>query len=401
MCVMTMNTILPGNLPGNGKEKKMEEEQIKRFVQTNSEISLMDFYKSLERQQRESGYSMQKANLIFTQRQIIELEGKSSCKIFTSYFENCEFMNLELMDTAGYDQRILEGNIFKGCTFTNCRNIASMNACTFIDCNFNACDFKHTSFIRCTFENTNAGDCDFRMANFSLSDHEKLHVEYENCKVEDSLLQLQASEEDKKQTGNPIRMDIFLDMLECSLKLLRDAIRLDSDAQMTLDPIAHDLNAYIQMTRKAVESEGIREREETEILTDLDVHEAWANQICRKTEEMPAIDWTKSNYSRMNLKNRNLSGIDFTGSLMKNCDFTACNLTGVDFTGCNLTGAIFLNAILAQNTFDGTKLEDIKIDQKNLQLFENAGIAVNTDQTGPMNISVNRSVLSRKGNTAV
>ena len=145
------------------------------------------------------------------------------------------------------------------------------------------------------------------------------------------------------------------------------------------------------MTRKAVESEGIREREETEILTDLDVHEAWANQICRKTEEMPTIDWTMSNYSRMNLKNRNLSGIDFTGSLMKNCDFTACNLTG----------AIFLNAILAQNTFDGAKLEDIKIDQKNLQLFENAGIAVNTDQTGPMNISVNRSVLSRKGNTAV
>ena len=131
-------------------------------------------------------------------------------------------------------------------------------------------------------------------------------------------------------------------------------------------------------------------------MNDLDVHEAWANQICRKTEEMPVIDWTKSNYSRMNLKNRNLSGIDFTGSLMKNCDFTACNLTGVDFTGCNLTGAI-----LAQNTFDGAKLEDIKIDQKNLQLFENAGIAVNTDQTGPMNISVNRSVLSRKGNTAV
>ncbi|MCC2839227.1 hypothetical protein LK527_22945, partial [[Clostridium] innocuum] len=110
----------------------MEEEQIKRFVQTNSEISLMDFYKSLERQQREAGYSMQKTSLIFPQRQIIELEGKSSCKIFTSYFENCEFMNLELMDTAGYNQRILEGNIFKGCTFTNCRNIASMNACTFI-----------------------------------------------------------------------------------------------------------------------------------------------------------------------------------------------------------------------------------------------------------------------------
>ena len=83
----------------------MDEEQIKSFVQTNSEISLMDFYKSLERQQREAGYSMQKTSLIFPQRQIIELEGKSSCKIFTSYFENCEFMNLELMDTAGYDQR--------------------------------------------------------------------------------------------------------------------------------------------------------------------------------------------------------------------------------------------------------------------------------------------------------
>ncbi|MFR0759856.1 MAG: pentapeptide repeat-containing protein [[Clostridium] innocuum] len=379
----------------------MEEEQIKRFVQTNSEISLMDFYKSLERQQREAGYSMQKTSLIFPQRQIIELEGKSSCKIFTSYFENCEFMNLELMDTAGYNQRILEGNIFKGCTFTNCRNIASMNACTFIDCNFNACDLRHTSFVRCRFVDTSAGDCDFRMANFSLADHAKLYIAYETCKVEDTLLQPQVSEEERKQTGDPIRMDIFLDMLECSLKLLRDAIHLDSDAQMTLDPIAHDLNAYIQMTRKAMESEGIREREETEILTDLDVHEAWANQICRRTEEMPAIDWTKSNYSRMNLKNRNLSGIDFTGSLMKNCDFTACNLTGVDFTGCNLTGAIFLNAILAQNTFDGAKLEDIKIDQKNLQLFENAGIAVNTDQTGPMNISVNRSVLSRKGNTAV
>ena len=341
MCVMTMNTILPGNLPGNGKEKKMEEEQIKRFVQTNSEISLMDFYKSLERQQRESGYSMQKANLIFTQRQIIELEGKSSCKIFTSYFENCEFMNLELMDTAGYDQRILEGNIFKGCTFTNCRNIASMNACTFIDCNFNACDFKHTSFIRCTFENTNAGDCDFRMANFSLSDHEKLHVEYENCMVEDSLLQVQISEDEKKQIDDPVKADISLNMLECSLKLLYDSMRLNNDAQMPLDPIAHDLNTYIQMTRKAMESEGIREREETEILTDLEVHEAWANQICRRTEEMPSIDWTKSNYSRMNLKNRNLSGIDFTGSLMKNCDFTSCNLTGVDFSGCNLTGAIF------------------------------------------------------------
>ena len=379
----------------------MDEEQIKRFVQTNSEISLTDFFKSLERQQREVGYSMQKASLIFTQRQIIELEGKRSCKIFTSYFENCEFMNLELMDTAGYDQRILEGNIFKGCTFTNWKNIASMNTCTFIDCNFNACDFKHTSFIRCTFENTNAGDCDFRMANFSLSDHEKLHVEYENCKVEDSLLQVQISEDEKKQIGDPVKADISLNMLECSLKLLYDSMRLNNDAQMTLDPIAHDLNTYIQMTRKAMESEGIREREETEILTDLEVHEAWANQICRKTEEMPAIDCTKSNYSRMNLKNRNLSGIDFTGSLMKNCDFTACNLTGVDFSGCNLTGAIFLNAILAQNTFDGAKLEDIKIDQKNLQLFENAGIAVNTDQTGPANISVNRSVLSRKGNTAV
>ena len=379
----------------------MDEEQIKRFVQTNSEISLTDFYKSLERQQREVGYSMQKASLIFTQRQIIELEGKRSCKIFTSYFENCEFMNLELMDTAGYDQRILEGNIFKGCTFTNWKNIASMNTCTFIDCNFNACDFKHTSFIRCTFENTNAGDCDFRMANFSLSDHEKLHVEYENCKVEDSLLQVQISEDEKKQIDDPVKADISLNMLECSLKLLYDSMRLNNDAQMPLDPIAHDLNTYIQMTRKAMESEGIREREETEILTDLEVHEAWANQICRKTEEMPAIDWTKSNYSRMNLKNRNLSGIDFTGSLMKNCDFTACNLTGVDFSGCNLTGAIFLNAILAQNTFDGAKLEDIKIDQKNLQLFENAGIAVNTDQTGPATISVNRSVLSRKGNTAV
>ena len=379
----------------------MDEEQIKRFIQTNSEISLTDFFKSLERQQREVGYSMQKASLIFTQRQIIELEGKKSCKIFTSYFENCEFMNMELMDTARYDQRILEGDIFKGCTFTNCKNIASMNACTFIDCNFNACDFKHTSFIRCTFENTNAGDCDFRMANFSLSDHEKLHVEYENCKVEDSLLQVQISEDEKKQIGDPVKADISLNMLECSLKLLYDSMRLNNDAQMTLDPIAHDLNTYIQMTRKAMESEGIREREETEILTDLEVHEAWANQICRRTEEMPSIDWTKSNYSRMNLKNRNLSGIDFTGSLMKNCDFTSCNLTGVDFSGCNLTGAIFLNAILAQNTFDGAKLEDIKIDQKNLQLFENAGIAVNTDQTGPATISVNRSVLSRKGNTAV
>ena len=379
----------------------MDEEQIKRFIQTNSEISLTDFFKSLERQQREVGYSMQKASLIFTQRQIIELEGKKSCKIFTSYFENCEFMNMELMDTARYDQRILEGDIFKGCTFTNCKNIASMNACTFIDCNFNACDFKHTSFIRCTFENTNAGDCDFRMANFSLSDHEKLHVEYENCKVEDSLLQVQISEDEKKQIGDPVKADISLNILECSLKLLYDSMRLNNDAQMTLDPIAHDLNTYIQMTRKAMESEGIREREETEILTDLEVHEAWANQICRRTEEMPSIDWTKSNYSRMNLKNRNLSGIDFTGSLMKNCDFTSCNLTGVDFSGCNLTGAIFLNAILAQNTFDDAKLEDIKIDQKNLQLFENAGIAVNTDQTGPATISVNRSVLSRKGNTAV
>ena len=39
----------------------------------------------------------------------------------------------------------------------------------------------------------------------------------------------------RKQTGDPIRMDIFLDMLECSLKLLRDAIHLNNDAQMTLD----------------------------------------------------------------------------------------------------------------------------------------------------------------------
>ncbi|MFQ7011302.1 MAG: hypothetical protein ACLRTA_01860 [Clostridia bacterium] len=52
--------------------------------------------------------------------------------------------------------------------------------------------------------------------------------------VEDTLLQPQVSEEERKQTGDPIRMDIFLDMLECSLKLLRDAIHLDSDAQMTL-----------------------------------------------------------------------------------------------------------------------------------------------------------------------
>lgn len=126
----------------------MDEEQIKRFIQTNSEISLTDFFKSLERQQREVGYSMQKASLIFTQRQIIELEGKKSCKIFTSYFENCEFMNMELMDTARYDQRILEGDIFKGCTFTNCKNIASMNACTFIDCKPVISSIHHSSAVR-------------------------------------------------------------------------------------------------------------------------------------------------------------------------------------------------------------------------------------------------------------
>ena len=71
-----------------------------------------------------------------------------------------------------------------------------------------------------------------------------------------------------------------------------------------------------------MESEGIREREETEILNDLDVHEAWANQICRKTEEMPVIDWTKKQLQQDEPEEPELSGIDFTGSLMKNCDFT-------------------------------------------------------------------------------
>ena len=125
-----------------------------------------------------------------------------------------------------------------------------------------------------------------------------------------------------------------------------------------------------------------------------------ANQIYRINADMPDIDWTHCNYSNMNFSERNLSGIDFTGSIMKNCDFTACNLTGVNFCGCNLTGSVLYKSIMAQNKFDDAKLENITIDKKNLQLFESAGIPVNTNQTGPSKISVIKN-MSRNGKRMV
>lgn len=373
----------------------MDKEKITQYKLSNREISLIEFMKELEKQQREIGYSSKKIALILKEKQIIEMEEKRTCKIFSSYVENCDFINMNLSDNSRDDQRTIEGNIFIDCSFINCSNIASMNECVFIGCTFDNCDFKRTTFIKSAFENSSAGNCDFRMANFSLSNYQELYVE--ECEIEGSLLEI-SHENDDSPVNDPDKIEISVNMLEASLRLIYDSMRLNEDVQLSLDPLAHDLNEYIREAKKKLEKDGIRDREESDILSELDLHEAWANQIYRITADMPDIDWTHCNYSNMNFSERNLSGIDFTGSIMKNCDFTACNLTGVNFCGCNLTGSVLYKSIMAQNKFDDAKLENITIDKKNLQLFESAGVPVNTNQTGPSKISVN---MSRNGKRMV
>lgn len=375
----------------------MDKEKITQYKLSNREISLIEFMKELEKQQREIGYSSKKIALILKEKQIIEMEEKRTCKIFSSYVENCDFINMNLSDNSRDDQRTIEGNIFIDCSFINCSNIASMNECVFIGCTFDNCDFKRTTFIKSAFENSSAGNCDFRMANFSLSNYQELYVE--ECEIEGSLLEI-SHENDDSPVNDPDKIEISVNMLEASLRLIYDSMRLNEDAQLSLDPLAHDLNEYIREAKKKLEKDGIRDREESDILSELDLHEAWANQIYRINADMPDIDWTHCNYSNMNFSERNLSGIDFTGSIMKNCDFTACNLTGVNFCGCNLTGSVLYKSIMAQNKFDDAKLENITIDKKNLQLFESAGVPVNTNQTGPSKISVIKN-MSRNGKRMV
>lgn len=363
---------------------------------SNNEITFDQFIKELERQQREAGYSSKKFTLICDKKEIVEMEEKKMCKIFSSYIKNCDFMNMNLVDSLSENQRTIEGNVFVDCTFINCSKIASMNECTFIGCTFNNCDFKHTTFVKCLFENSSAGDCDFRMANFSLSNYKDLYVE--ECNVESSLLDAKSSESNEEPSVDSDKIEISVNMLEASLRLIYDSMRLNNeDAQISLDPIAHDLNEYIREVKKKLEKDGIKDREESDINADLDLHEAWANQIYRVNVDKPDIDWTYCNYSNMNFSERNLSGIDFTGSSMKNCDFTACNLTGVNFSSCNLTGSVLYKSILAQNKFDDAKLENITVDKKNLQLFEAAGVPVNTNQTGQAKISVTDFKVSRNG----
>jgi len=376
----------------------MENEKIKQFMLSNREITFDDFLKELERQQREVSYSSKSFSLTMNEKQIIEMEEKKICKIFSSYIRNCDFINMNLSDNSGQDQRTIEGNIFVDCSFINCSNIVSMNECIFIGCTFNNCNFRRTSFIKCTFENSSAGDCDFRMANFSLSNYHELYIS--GCEVEGSLLLEKACEAEEAAINDPEKIEISVNMLEASLRLIYDSMRLNEDAQLSLDPLAHDLNEYIREAKKKLEKDGIRDREESDILSELDLHEAWANQIYRINADMPDIDWTHCNYSNMNFSERNLSGIDFTGSIMKNCDFTACNLTGVNFCGCNLTGSVLYKSIMAQNKLDDAKLENITIDKKNLQLFESAGVPVNTNQTGPSKISVIKN-MSRNGKRMV
>ena len=74
---------------------------------SNREITFDDFLKELERQQREVSYSSKSFSLTMNEKQIIEMEEKKICKIFSSYIRNCDFINMNLSDNSGQDQRTI------------------------------------------------------------------------------------------------------------------------------------------------------------------------------------------------------------------------------------------------------------------------------------------------------
>lgn len=59
-----------------------------------------------------------------------------------------------------------------------------------------------------------------------------------------------ACEAEEAAINDPEKIEISVNMLEASLRLIYDSMRLNEDAQLSLDPLAHDLNEYIREAKK-------------------------------------------------------------------------------------------------------------------------------------------------------
>lgn len=360
----------------------MDKKLIFEKVKNNASIGLEEFDKELNKQQRDTNYCIQNKSILMEEQEIKELSQYKVCKIYSCYIKNIVLQELQLDMKNSSDQRSLEGCVFENCTFTEWSGAASMNECLFIGCSFSDCDFRNASFVNCIFENTSAENTDFTMANFSLSNYRNIIVN--DCKTEGSLLLEIAEEKEEAHIDNEMikkYKEISFDLMENAMRLFSASLFLNEDMSR-FDVTMADISKFVKEERRKFEEEGISNLDFGEIRKRLDVHEAWSNQILRKEYDKPDIDWTKINYSGYSFKNCNLSGIDFSGSNMSSCDFSGANLTGVNFTNCNLTACSLWDAIFAQNDFTGAKLEKITIDKGNEKLFMNAGIPMNTNQTG-------------------
>lgn len=64
------------------------------------------------------------------------------------------------------------------------------------------------------------------------------------------------------------------------------------------------------------------------------------------------------NLSHLNFRGMNLSGADFTGSILQAVNLSGCNCKGTAFYGCDLTGAKLDNGFFERTDFRGADLTD-------------------------------------------
>lgn len=348
-------------------------EQRKKRLGNNKKIEYKDLMTELYQMQSSSTRCVKNISFHPEEKQIVDMDGRKSIKVFDSYIKNCDFMNISLNKSFDRDQKIMEGNIFENCSFVDCAGIVSLKDCVFLHCTFASSDFRSTEFIDCYFENVTATNCDFRKANFSLSNYKSIYIT--ECTTEESLLFISESNAEKKPDSRFEKTALHL--LKASLELMYDAINFCDD-KGRLESMALELSEMIQDKENVIERESVRQMNAEEVYENITRHEQWSAQIKREGF-MPDIDWRNGNYKGMDFSCRNLMNIDFSDSLLKGCDFSSCVLTGVNFTNCDLTGAVFNHSVFSGNCFDGAILKDISMDRKNMKLFQDSGIITMSD----------------------
>lgn len=269
---------------------------------------------------------------------------------------------------------VLQGAEMVDCVFQDCKfdgtrgHHISFSNSLFINCTFNNARIPKADFTKCEFIDTQAINCVLNYCNFSLSNYVELKIE--NCKTENTLfecseiLRVQQDEHLKEQLVSSI--ESFTKVLDLGINNFDDSKKLEGAAKMIQEFIDEE-------SEKLSYSDNMKKIELCDLEYMIEEHERVVDSPVKVTEGK-IIDLSCCNFHGTNFQEHNLSRIDFSHSILTNCCFAGCDLSGCDFSNCDMSNAILFNAHFNQNVFEGTKLENIILDNKNREAFTKAGI---------------------------